>query len=53
VSREENIPKALIKERENFMLVMTPKGGHLEYFVTRNAVRWCNFTAAHYLRTIY
>ena len=53
MSQEANIPKDLIRKRDNFLLLLTPKGGHLEYFVTRNAVRWCNYTTASYLRTVY
>ena len=50
VSLERNIPMKLMTEKENFIQVITPKGGHLEYYVSRNGIRWCNGAAAGYLR---
>ena len=53
VSIKENIPTDIIKQKDNMVQVKVPKGGHLEYFVSRNALRWCNGAAAIYLRNLH
>ena len=39
ISRPEFIPRETIKRKPNFLLAVTPKGGHVEFFVGSKATR--------------
>ena len=46
------IPKEEIKQNPNFILVLTERGGHIEFFTGYKAVRWVFWPCMEYLDCI-
>lgn len=50
--RIENVPFEKIQENKNFFMVITPKGGHIEYFVELIPNRWNVGVALKFLQLL-
>ena len=48
-TREDFIPKEQIKKNSNFILAVTPRGGHIDFFSGHKAVRWVYWPCMEFL----
>jgi hypothetical protein len=49
LNRESFIPKEEIKQNENFILAITPRGSHIDFFTGYRAVRWVYWPCMEFL----
>lgn len=52
ISEKYVIPWKKLHDNPNFIMLATQKGGHVDFFINHNPVRWVNIAAMQYLNFI-